>query len=523
MIREDIRAVLNSMFPQEEIIIDYVPRGKEGDYYTNLAFKIASREGGDPWQTAQRIAAEIQSPIIKRTAAYKPAFINFSLSDEYLHEQLRRSVSLDIGKGQRYSVEFVSANPTGPINVVSARAAAVGDALVRLLRKTGFHADAEYYINDTGRQTELLAESVRQRAIELKGGEAEIPENGYHGEYIKAVAKKIIEHGIEDREETRRFAVEYFIKDHQEVMQDFGVAFDIWTRESDIYGENRVVAVRDALTAKGLTYVEEGALHFKTTDYGDDKDRVIVTSDERNTYLLPDIAYHLHKLERNYDLLIDIWGPDHQGHIKGIKGALEAFGHGRDKLRVLIVQEVKIKEHGKLLSMSKRAGTFASLGDLLDKIPKDVVRFFFLMRSSSQHLEFDVDLALKQSDENPVYYVQYAYARIQSIIRRAEQEGIALLKDADLSVLQEPEELYLIRDILKYEEVLFDSVHNLEPYMITYYLIDLARDFHLFYQKHRVVSEDRKMSEARIYLIHKIASTIKDAMKLLGITCPDKM
>jgi len=523
MVRDDIRDILQRLFPQEEIVVDYVPKAKEGDYYTNLAFKVASRDCKNPEEIAQRIAAQINSPIIKQTTVHLPAFINFTLSEEYLCEQITREPAVNIGKGKRVLIEFVSANPTGPINVVSARAAAIGDSLIRMLKKTGYAAHAEYYVNDTGRQTDLLAESVYQRSLEMQGGRAQIPEGGYHGEYLKELAKEVIEKGLENHEDIKRYSIEYFIQDHQEVMRKFDVFFDVWTLESEIYKGNYVDRVLNTLQERNLTYTEDGALFFKTTEYGDDKDRVIITSDQRNTYLLPDIAYHLNKLERKYEQLIDIWGPDHQGHIKGILGGMQALGYARDILRILIVQEVKIKERGKSLSMSKRAGTFASLSDLLEKVPKDVIRFFFLMRSSSQHLEFDLDLALKQSDENPVYYVQYAYARIQSIIKHGAQCGIDLPEHADLSLLKEKEELELIKDILKYEEILHDAVQNLEPYMITYYLIELARDFHLFYQKHRVVGDDRKLSQARLYLIHRTAMTIKDGLELLGVSCPEKM
>ncbi|UCG29111.1 MAG: arginine--tRNA ligase [candidate division WOR-3 bacterium] len=523
MIREDLRRILKKEYPEEDIVIDYVPKEKEGDYYTNLAFKIASREGAKPDEVANMIARQIQDPIIKRITVHPPAFINFTLNEEYLYEQMSKDRILDIGEGKRILVEFVSANPTGPINIVSARAAAVGDSLVRMLKKAGFNAYAEYYVNDAGKQAALLAESVRQRKIEISGGEAHIPENGYHGEYVKEIAVEVIARGLENQDDIKKYSIEYFIKDHQRVMRRFGVEFDVWTLESDLYRQKYVDKALGLLKEKNLTYTEEGALFFRTTTFGDDKDRVIVTSDQRNTYLLPDIAYHLNKLERNYDQLIDIWGPDHHGRIKGILGGIQALGFSADVLRIMIVQEVKIKEHGKLMTMSKRAGTFASLSDLLEKIPIDVARFFFLMRSSSQHLDFDLDLALKQSDENPVYYVQYAYARIKSIIRFAAQKGIDLPEKPNASLLKQEEEFDLMKDILKYTEVLSDAVHNLEPYMITYYLIELARDFHSFYQKHRVVTDDTQLTQSRLYLISRTAQTIKDGLELLGVSCPEEM
>jgi len=523
VIRDDLKKILEDKFPGEEIIIDYVPKGKDGDYYTNLAFKIASREGADPMAIADSIAGQISNPIIEKISVHRPAFINFTLKERYLQEQLSKEMQSDIGEGRRVLVEYVSANPTGPINVVSARAAAVGDALVKMLRKTGYRAYAEYYVNDAGRQTDLLAESVIQRRIELTGGQAQIPENGYHGEYLREVAKEVVSEGLERYEDIKKYAIDYFVKDHKKVMSDFGVEFDVWTLESDLYRSSDVDKALKILKEKDLTYSEEGALFFKTTAFGDDKDRVIVTSDGRNTYMLPDIAYHLNKLERNYDQLVNIWGPDHHGRIKGILGGIQALGYPPERLRILIVQEVKIKEHGKSVTMSKRAGTFTSLSDLLQRLSKDVVRFFFLMRSSSQHLDFDIDLAMKQSDENPVYYVQYAHARIKSIIRFAAQKEIGFEENTNTSLLHESEELTLIKNILKYREVLCDAVRNLEPYMIAYYLIELARDFHSFYQKHRVVTDDIRLTKARLYLINKVALTIKAGLELLGVSCPAEM
>jgi arginyl-tRNA synthetase len=523
VLREDLRTILQQKFPDEDIVIDYVPKGKPGDYYTNLAFRIASREGKDPMQVAEKIAGEIRSPILKDVAAHQPAFVNFTLKEEYLCANLLKETDIDIGQGKSILIEFVSANPTGPINVVSARAAAVGDSLRKMLQKTGFKAHSEYYINDAGRQIDLLAESVRQRMIEIEGGNAQIPENGYHGEYVKDVAKEMLARGIDKHDDIKEQSVEYFVKDHRKVMDDFGVHFDFWTHESTIYKSGYVDRVMDVLRSKNLVYNEDGATFFKAREFGDNKDRVIVTTDNRNTYLLPDIAYHLQKLERKYNQLVDIWGPDHHGRIKGIQGGIEALGYRPDMLKVLIVQEVKLKKDGKSLTMSKRAGTFETLSDLLESIPKDVVRFFFLMRSSSQHLDFDLDLALKQSEENPVYYVQYAYARIMSIIRHARESKIEPTDAVDLSLIREEEELQLVKDILRFPEKLEDAVRSLEPYMVTYYMIDMAHDFHYFYQRHRVVSDDKKLTQARLYLIAKTAATIRNGLDVLGVSCPEKM
>lgn len=522
MIRHELKNILKKMFPDEEIVIDYVPKEKEGDYSTNVAFKIAAKQGKDPKKIAEHIAGQIKDPIIKNVTVHKPAFINFSLSEDYLLHTVMEKIDVNVGQGKSILIEYVSANPTGPINIVSARAAAVGDSLIRILNKTGFKAHAEYYINDGGRQTELLAESVRQRMNEIQGRTANIPEDGYHGEYIVDVAKEVLANGIK-REDIKQYSINYFVNEHKKTLEQFGVFFDSWTYESDIYKKKYVERVLKILKDKNLTYMKDGALFFKTTEFEDDKDRIVVRSDKRDTYLLPDIAYHFDKIQRKYDQLINIWGPDHHGRIKGLIGGIRALGYAQDILHVLIVQEVKLKKGGKFLTMSKRAGTFTTLDEFLAKIPKDVIRFFFLMRSSSQHLDFDLDLALKQSQENPVYYVQYAYARIRSIIRFAQEKKIEVKRDADLSKIKEKEEIDLVKNILKLPEVLEDAVRTLEPYFITYYLINLAHDFHYFYQKHRVVSDDRELTQGRLFLIMKTAEAIKTGLELLGVSCPERM
>jgi len=523
MIREDLKKILRKAFPDEEIIIDYVPKEKTGDYSTNIAFRIASKTGEEPQKVAEKIATQITDPMIEEITIYKQGFINFEISKDYLLNALFNAPeTIDVGKGTKILIEYVSANPTGPINVVSARAAAVGDSLVKLLNKTGYKGFAEYYINDGGRQTDLLAESTRQRMIEIQGGKANVPEDGYHGEYIVDLAKEILEKGMKDND-IKRYSIDYFVEGHRKTLENLGVLFDIWTYESDIYKKKYVDKVLEILKDKNLTYMKDGALFFKTTNFDDDKDRVITTSDKRDTYLLPDIAYHFDKIKRNYNKLINIWGPDHHGRIKGLLGGIQALGYPEDILKILIVQEVKLKKGGKFVTMSKRAGTFTTLDELLEQVPKDVVRFFFLMRSSSQHLDFDLDLALEQSNENPVYYVQYAYARIKSIIKFAKEKGITVADNVDLSKIKEKEEITLVKNILKFPEILEDAVRNLEPYVITYYLIDLAHDFHYFYQKHRVVSDDRELTKTRLFLIMKIAETIKSGLELLGVSCPEKM
>ncbi len=524
MIREDLKKIIQRIVPNGQVIIDSVPKGKKGDYSTNVAFKIATEKGVEPKEVAEQIAAQIKSPIISGVTVYEPGFINLTISRDYLLSQFfAEECMLDVGRGKRVLIEYVSVNPTGPINIVNARAAAVGASLVKLLNKTGYEAIGEYYINDAGRQISLLAESVMQRIIELEGGTPQIPEDGYHGDYLIDVAKEVRDRGVHDIEAIKQYAVNYFVGKHKATLRRFGVVFDNWIHESEIYEKSYIDKTLHMLKEQNLTYSKDNALWFRATAFGDSDDRVIITSDGRYTYLLTDIAYHFDKIERKHDTLINIWGPDHHGRIKGLTGGLMALHYPKDIIKIIIVQEVKLKKDGKILSMSKRAGRFEKLEELLDQVPKDVVRFFMLMRSNSQHLDFDLDLALKESEENPVYYVQYAYARIQSIVAFAKEHQEKNAGACDLSLIKTEEEIALVKNVLKFSEILEDTARSLEPYHIAYYLVELARTFHYFYQKHRVVSDDTKLTKVRLELIKKTAETLKNGLQILGISCPERM
>jgi arginyl-tRNA synthetase len=526
MLRTELKKILQEILPGEEIIIDYVPKGKKGDYATNIAFRIASRTQTDPYQTAKDIAAKIDHDMIENISIHKPAFINITINHRYILKELfKKTEQIDLGKGQKVLIEFVSANPTGPINIVSARAAAVGDSLIKLLNKTGYCAASEYYVNDSGQQARLLAQSIEQRIKEMDGGSLNIPDEGYHGAYLIPVAQAVKERGITGTDNIIKYALDHFISDHKTSLKKFGVEFSNWVRESTIHKKGYVQDILDKLEKKGLTYKKDGAVWLKTSDYGDKEDRVIIRSgpEKRPTYLLPDIAYHINKITRGYEKLINIWGPDHQAQIKSLQSSIQALGFPRTILQVLIVQQVNIRLSGKTIKMSKRAGSFKSLDDLLEKVPKDVIRFFLLMRSNSQHLDFDLDLALKESEENPVYYVQYAHARIRSILRKARAKGIEYSDTLGQKYVREKEEIILAKTILKYYDILEDSVRNLEPYMITYYLIELSRIFHYFYQQIRVISDDDKLTRARLALIQKVSETIKSGLEIIGVSCPESM
>uniref|UniRef100_A0A7C4X8Y6 Arginine--tRNA ligase n=1 Tax=candidate division WOR-3 bacterium TaxID=2052148 RepID=A0A7C4X8Y6_UNCW3 len=524
-IRTEIKEILQNIFPDEKIIIDSVPVTKRGDYSTNLAMKIATRLKTSATGIAEEIKSKIKNPAIAEMVIYEPGFINFVLNPEYLLAKLAEDAEpkLELGRGIRMNVEFVSVNPTGPINIVNARAAVFGDSLVKLLNYAGYNADSEYYINDTGRQIDLLAESIIQRMNELQGKKCQIPDNGYHGEYIIELAKEILKEKIEDFEAIKKYAVDYFVSQQKRTLERFGVVFKNWIPESKIRSEGYIERIIDFFKSKNLCFLKDGALYLKTTLFGDTRDRVLITSDNRYTYLLPDIAYHQNKIERGYEKLITILGPDHLGQTKSLQGALVALGYPADMLKIIIVQEVKLKKEGRFLSMSKRAGTFWALDDLLKKIPVDVVRFFLMMRSCSQHLDFDLDLALQESEENPVYYVQYAYARIRNIVRFAEEKGIKMEEKPDLSLIREKEEFDLIKQTLKFPEVIEDAVRDLDPFSLTHYLISLSRNFHYFYQKHRVVGEDEKLTQARLFMVSRTARTIKTGLALLGCSCPERM
>ena len=524
MIKNELKNILQRILPDEKIVIDYVPKDKQGDYSTNIAFKIASLTKRSPYETAEKIARQIKHEMIADISIYKPAFINFTISSEYILKKLfSRPEKIDLGKGQKILIEFVSANPTGPINIVSARAAAVGNSIINLLNQTGYKAVSEYYVNDAGRQSELLAESIKQRIEELKGKEVNMPEGGYYGEYIIDVAREIKEKNIDGIDNIKEYAINYFIEDHKRILKRFGVEFKNWTRESSIRQKGLVKDILARLNEKRLTYDKEGAVWLKTQDYGDKEDRVIITTDKRYTYLLPDIAYHIDKINRKHDRLIDIWGPDHQAQIKSLQSSITALGYPDNILDILIVQQVHIKEAGKLIKMSKRTGTIKTLEELLCNVPKDVVKFFLLMRSNSQHLDFDLELALKESEENPVYYVQYAFARINSILKKAKDMGFEYSDTLGKKLLKENEEITLAKAILRYIEVLEDAARHLEPYMVTYYLIDLSRTFHYFYQKIRVIGDDKKLTQARLALIYKTKETIKNGLDILGISSPERM
>jgi len=518
------------------------PKLKEhGDIGTAIALSLARAYKKNPIEIAERIAAKAQFPadMVASVEVAKPGYINLRLSGDVLLENLREIRkrqdaygTSEIGGGEKCQVEYISANPTGPLVVVSARAAAVGSAIVNLLRAVGYRAESEYYVNDFGNQVDALGNSLRFRVREHLGKLDPGEEIGaYPGEYLKSLAAGIPEEAATQWEKdatgaTDRYgayATEAMLETIRRDLDLFGVHFDNFFRESTLH-PGAVAEARGIIEEKGYAFEQDGALHFRTTLLGDDKDRVLVKSDGRATYFLGDIAYHLNKLRRGYTWIIDILGPDHHGHIPRMKAAAKALGAGDTWFQALLVGWVRLMEGEKPISMSKRAGEFVTMSDLIGDVGSDVAKYFFLMRRADSPLDFDLQLARRQSDENPVYYVQYAHARIASVTRFAEEKGLGEPRgDADLSVLSSPEERDLMVHLLFFPYIVEGAALSREPHRLTIYAKELATLFHQFYHAHRIVTEDIKVSTGRLYLAEATMHVLRNTLGLLGVSAPRSM
>ncbi len=527
-------------------IVLSVPSQKEhGDYATPLALSLAKAEKRSPREVASTLAKILNRslpPFIEKIVIAGPGYINFFLKKDYWYdtllevlkqgEEYGRSTS---GAGKRILIEFVSANPTGPLHVAHGRAAALGDALTRLLRTVGYEVEQEFYINDVGNQMALLGQSTALRYRELFGEKIELPAEAYKGDYIIDIAREL--KGSEGDAYLKNTETSFFgqysyqkiLSRIQEDLEQFGIHFDRWFREAALYEEKEVESAISSLRSKGEIYDADGAVWVATTRYGDDKDRVIIRSDGQMTYFASDIAYHKNKFERGYDRLIDIWGADHHGYIARVKAAVEAMGYGTDRLDIIIHQLVNLLRGGKPVAMSKRSGEFVTLKEVMDEVGVDATRFFFLMRSSDTALDFDLELAKKTSDENPVYYVQYAHARICSIIRVAGEQGRKVEKEiegitkGDLTPLTDPTELELIKQLSFYPDVISTAAKTLEPHRINFYLLELAGLLHRYYFNCRVITEDAALTKAWFALIKAVQTILKSALGLLGVTAPERM
>lgn len=520
------------------------PREKNhGDLATTLALTLAKAEGKPPRKIAETIVSHIADPegVIARTEIAGPGFINFFLRQDRWRETLfdidaegDRYGLPDVGKGEKVLVEFVSANPTGPLHVGHGRGAAVGDALANLLAATGFDVRREFYINDAGRQVRLLALSVYSRYQQALGKDVLFPEDGYHGSYIEEIAKgftalqgnKYLGTPFDECVDVfAGYAKEKMLEDIRKDLDAFGVRFDTWFSEKSLLADGSVRSSLDELMESRNLYEKDGALWLRSTVFGDDKDRVVVKQDGDYTYLATDIAYHRNKLGRGFKTLVNIWGADHHGYIPRVQAVVQAFGHPRESLQVLLVQLVTLLRHGQPVPMSKRAGDFVTLRDVVQEVGADAARYIFLTRRSDSHLDFDLDVAKEQSRENPVYYVQYAHARLASLFREAETRGIAVpTRDtADVSLLDVEEEQNIIKMLAKYPEVVEEAALAHEPHRLTFYLQDLAGLLHNYYFKHRVITEDKGRTGARLFLLKQVRTVIRSALRILGVNAPERM
>lgn len=526
-----------------EYIIE-VPREKiHGDYATNLAMLMAKEARMAPRKIAEIILENIEntSSKIEKIEIAGPGFINIYLNKSWLlpvlpliEEMGDDYGKVNIGKGKRVQVEFVSANPTGPMHMGNARGAALGDSLASLLETAGFNVSREFYINDAGNQIENFGMSLEARYLQLLGREAEIPENGYHGEDIIEHMKEIIKTEgdrflHEDSQKRREFFVNYALNKNlnkiKKDLKNFGVEFDVWFSEKSLHESGKLQQTVDTLKQKGLTYEKDGALWFAASKFGAEKDEVLIRQNGIPTYFAADIAYHKDKLDRGFEEIIDIWGADHHGHVARMKGALEALGYDPERLKVIIIQLVRLYRNGELARMSKRTGKAVTLADLVEEVGKDAARFFFNMRSADTHLDFDLDLAVSQSADNPVYYVQYAHARICSILRQVEERGIKIpsAKEACLELLKELSEIELLKKLAEYPEEITRSAQKLEPYHLTRYAMELASLFHTFYNSCRVITDNQKLMGARLVMIKGVKQVLKNNLTILGISAPERM
>jgi arginyl-tRNA synthetase len=520
------------------------PKDKNhGDYATNIAMIMTAREGKPPKEVARIIMSQLEDEdgIIEKAEIGGPGFINFYLKEKVwysiLEEIERKSQDFGkgrIGNGRRVQVEFISANPTGPLHVGHGRGAAIGDALASILDACGYRTFKEYYINDVGSQMNTLGQSVYLRYLRALGKDVEFPDYCYQGDYVAEIARKAIEERGEEylhcsQEESIQslasFGADDILQGIRGDLDQFGVHFDGWFSEKELYREKKVPRAIEDLKRRSLAYEQDGALWLKTVHYGDEKDRVLVKASGETTYFASDVAYHKDKLDRGFEVLINVWGADHHGYVPRMKAALSAMGKDEAVLKIVLVQLVSLMRDGKPIAMSTRAGEFTTLRNVVEEVGRDAARFFFLMRRPDSQLDFDLELAKRQSSENPVYYVQYAHARICSIFREALNKGIVLprFEDVDVHLLGLPVELALLKHLAAYPEVLEASALALEPHRIPFYLMELCSLFHSYYNKHRVISSEVELSKARLLLVGAIKEVIKSALDILGISAPEKM
>ncbi len=528
--------------PDTEILLERPRDSSHGDLATNLALQLAKRLNRKPRELAEEVVARIDLTTsgVASAEVAGPGFINFWLGEAALADVVRvvldggeRFGHSDRGAGQRVDVEFVSANPTGPLHVGHGRGAALGDAIAALLAATGHEVTREFYVNDAGVQIDRVAESLWARVLQAVGRGVQVPEGGYHGEYLRDLAREILDQegpGFAEQPEQealarcRSIVIARQREEQDDTLRAFGVEFDVVYSETELYANKLVDATLDELAERKLTYERDGALWLATAKYGDEKDRVLRKKDGTYTYFLPDLAYHRDKADRNFKLAIDVWGADHHGYVGRMTAGLKALGIPDGFFKAVLVQLVRVMRHGEEVRFSKRSGTFVALRDLFEETGVDAARYFFLMRRGDSQFVFDIDLATRQSDENPVYYVQYAHTRMAGILRTAKlaPEDISA-EGVDLSLLSEDDEQAIVKHLAEFPKTVDRAAEALEPHRITFYLEDLAKLANGWYHRHRVVGSGGDLERARLVLVRAVQIVLANGLNLLGVSAPERM
>ena len=522
-----------------EVLLTVPPKKEFGDFASNFAMQSARALRCNPRILAQYIVDNLDCPYVKKAEIAGPGFINFYLNPDWLYDMLAQIVeagenygNLPKASDEKIQLEYVSANPTGPLHVGHGRGAAVGSALANLLKAAGYDVEQEYYINDAGNQMNNLARSVNARYLELLGRPCEFPEDGYHGHDIIDTAQRIInKYGdrflqMEEEqrlEEFKTIAYQEKLAALKEDLERFNVRFDVWFSEKTLHEADKIKESCDRLLEKGYMYEKDGALWLKSTAFGDDKDRVVIRDNGVPTYFAADIAYHANKFGRGFDRVINLWGADHHGYIARMKAAMQCMGWRPEQLEILILQMVRLLRDGQEVKMSKRTGQSVTLNELIDEVGTDAARFFFVMRSIDSQLDFDLDLAKKKSNDNPVFYVQYAYARICSIMRQVKEAGITVQGKGDYRLLTEPVETDLIKKLGEYPEMLAEAAKERAVQHVAHYVYDLAGMFHSAYNQCRILGVNTELQQARLAMVMAVGHVVRHALSILGVSAPEKM
>ncbi len=541
-----VQEIKNSI--QQAQIVDTIPDikieipkdSKNGDYSTNIAMVLTKLAKRNPREIAQLIVDHLDTEAahVKSIDIAGPGFINFYLDPSYLNVVIDQALEQDLAfgrvaepKNEKILVEYVSANPTGDLHIGHARNAAVGDTLSNVLDAAGYDVTREYYINDAGNQITNLAKSIEARYLQQLGYDAEMPQDGYHGQDIKNIGADLAEkqpHLVDLAEDERlktfrKLGVDYEMEKLKQDLADFNTHFDHWFSETSLYEKNEIKAVLAKMTELGYTYEKDGATWLRTTDFKDDKDRVLIKKDGTYTYFLPDIAYHYDKIQRGNQKLINLFGADHHGYINRLKASLETFGVDSNRLEIQIMQMVRLMQDGEEVKMSKRTGNAITLREIMDEVGVDAARYFLTMRSPDTHFDFDMALAKEQSQDNPVYYAQYAHARICSILRQAKAQGYQVEKGADYQTITNEKAIELLKKIAEFEPMIESAAEARAPHRVTNYIQDLAAHFHKFYNAEKVLTEDDAKTQAHIALVDAVRITLRNALHLVGVSAPEQM